>query len=88
VDARTDLIEQAANMSVAEVKQAVQDLSKAKAEPDAPRQKEWEPIKLFRSIGTKAKKINFDSIPASKKKELTKAIQRVQELVEEINNIS
>jgi ParB-like chromosome segregation protein Spo0J len=87
-DTRAGLIEQATNMSVAEVKQAVRDLTKANAEPNSPSKAEWEPIKLFRTIGTKAKKINFDSIPATKKRELTKAIQRVQELVEEIKNIS
>jgi hypothetical protein len=44
------------------------DLTKANAEPNSPSKAEWEPIKLFRTIGTKAKKINFDSIPATKKK--------------------
>jgi hypothetical protein len=76
-----DLIEQAARICPwRRSSKRYEDLTKANAEPNSPSKAEWEPIKLFRTIGTKAKKINFDSIPATKKRELTKAIQRVQEL--------
>ena len=85
---RADLIEQAMEMSVADIKQAVREVAKAETQTRSSQKKEWEPLKIFRAVSTKAKKINFDSIPATKKKELTKAIQRVQELVEEIDSIS
>jgi ParB family chromosome partitioning protein len=85
---RADLIEQAMQMSVAEIKQAVREVAKAETQMRSTQKNEWEPLKIFRAVSTKAKKINFDSIPATKKKELAKAIQRVQELVEEIDNIS
>lgn len=85
---RADLIEQAMQMTVADIKQAVREVAKAETQTRSTQKKEWEPLKIFRAVSTKAKKINFDSIPATKKKELTKAIQRVQELVEEIDSIS
>jgi ParB family chromosome partitioning protein len=85
---RADLIEQAMEMSVADIKQAVREVAKAETQTRSAQKKEWEPLKIFRAVSTKAKKINFDSIPATKKKELTKAIQRVQELVEEIDSNS
>ena len=85
---RAHLIEQAMQMSVADIKQAVREVAKAETQTRSAQKKEWEPLKIFRAVSTKAKKINFDSIPTTKKKELTKAIQRVQELVEEIDNIS
>ncbi|WP_204138785.1 ParB/RepB/Spo0J family partition protein [Halomicronema sp. CCY15110] len=85
---RADLIEQAMEMSVADIKQAVREVAKAETQTRSAQKKEWEPLKIFRAVSTKAKKINFDSIPATKKKELTKAIQRVQELVEEIESAS
>jgi len=85
---REGLIEQAMEMSVADIKEAVREVAKAEPQTRSAQKKEWEPLKIFRAVSTKAKKINFDSIPATKKKELTKAIQRVQELVEEIDRIS
>jgi len=85
---RAALLEQAMQLSVADLKQAVREVTKAETQPHADQKKEWEPLQIFRAVSTKAKKINFDSIPATKKKELTKAIQRVQELVEEIDRIS
>lgn len=85
---RAALIEKAMQMSVAEVKQAVREATKAEMQPRPAHQQEWEPLKVFRSIGNKAKKIDFDAIPTSKKKELTKAIQRVQELIEAIEKQS
>lgn len=85
---RAGLIEQATQMSVADIKQAVREMAEAEAQTRSTQKTEWEPLKIFRAVSTKAKKINFDSIPATKKKELTKAIQRVQELVEEIDSIS
>ncbi|MFE4108477.1 ParB/RepB/Spo0J family partition protein [Almyronema epifaneia] len=85
---RADLIEQAMEMSVADIKQAVREVAKAETQTRSAQKKEWEPLKIFRAVSTKAKKINFDSVSATKKKELTKAIQRVQELVEEIDSIS
>jgi len=85
---RADLIEQAMQMSVADIKQAVREVAKAETQSRSAPKKEWEPLKIFRAVSTKAKKIDFDSIPATKKKELTKAIQRVQELVEEIDSTS
>lgn len=89
--ARANLIEHGQQMSVAEVKQAVKDTATADKTTDktsrSPRSQEWEPLKIFRSVGTKAKKINFDSIPTTKKKELTKAIQKVQELIEELEGV-
>jgi ParB family chromosome partitioning protein len=85
---RADLIEQAMQMSVAEIKHAVREVAKAETQTRSTQKNEWEPLKIFRAVSTKAKKINFDSIPATKKKELAKALQRVQELVEEIDNIS
>jgi ParB family transcriptional regulator, chromosome partitioning protein len=85
---REDLIEQAMQMSVAEIKQAVREVAKAESRTRSTQKTEWEPLKIFRAVSTKAKKINFDSIPATKKKELAKALHRVQELVEEIDNIS
>lgn len=81
---RADLIEQATQMSVAEIKQSVRELAKANTQSRTTRKPEWEPLKVFRAVSTKAKKIDFDAIPATKKKELTQAIQRVQELIEEI----
>jgi ParB-like chromosome segregation protein Spo0J len=85
---RAALIENAMQMSVAEVKQAVREAAKAKAQSRPARQPEWEPLKVFQSVGSKAKKIDFDAIPARKKKELTKAIQRVQELIEALEKKS
>ena len=86
--ARTALIEDARQMSVAEVKQAVRDVARTDEPSRSARKKEWEPLKVFRSVSTRAKKIDFDSISAAKKKELTKAIQKVQELIEEIEQAS
>lgn len=85
---RSKLIENAMQMSVAEVKQAVKKNTSADESARSGRPKEWESLKIFRSVGNKVRKINFDSISITKKKELTKAIQRVQELVEEIENVS
>ena len=85
---RSKLIENAMQMSVAEVKQAVKKNTSADSSARSGRPKEWESLKIFRSVGNKVRKINFDSISITKKKELTKAIQRVQELVEEIERVS
>lgn len=86
--AKAKLIKNAKQMSVAEVKQAVKAVDVTDQTPHSTRLKEWEPLKIFRSVGTRAKKINFDSIPTTKKKELTKAIQKVQELIEELEGSS
>jgi ParB-like chromosome segregation protein Spo0J len=85
---RAELIEKAMQMSVAEVKQAVREAAKTETQSRPARQQEWEPLKVFRSISSKAKNIDFDAVPANKKKELTKAIQRVQELIEAIEKKS
>lgn len=86
VATRAGLIEQAMQMSVAEIKQAVREVAKAETQTRSTQKKEWEPLKIFRAIGTKARKIDFDSMPTTKKEELAKAIHRVQELIEEMES--
>lgn len=86
--ARKRLIENAAQMSVAEVKQAVKSLSRTDQRTQSTPAKESELLKVFRSVGTRAKKINFDAVSAKKKKELADAIQKVHVLIEEMENVS
>lgn len=86
--ARDKLIKNAQQMSVVAVKQAVKAMDTAGQTPHATHQEEWEPLKIFRLAGARAKKINFDTISIAKKKELTKAIQKVQELIEELEGAS
>ncbi|MEL7316051.1 MAG: hypothetical protein AAFN08_14075 [Cyanobacteria bacterium J06559_3] len=86
--ARAELIESARQMSVAEVKQAVREVARTDEPSRSARKQEWEPLKVFRAVSARAKKIDFDSISAAKKRDLTRAIQNVQELIEEIENAS
>lgn len=88
VAARADLIGNALDMSVAEVKQAVKEMPTADKPARTPQKQEWEPLQMFRSVGSRARKINFDAISMTKKLELTQAIQKVQDLIEEIETAS
>jgi len=78
---REQLIQDAMQMSVAEIKQTVKDV---KRNNPGDRRQEWQPIKVLRNMSAKAKKIDFSIIPEDKKAELNEAIQRVQQLVNQL----
>jgi len=73
---------------VAKITQAVCGLAKTEKPFRLPHKQEWEPLEAFRSVSTKVRKVDFDPVPANKKQELTRAIQRVQELIVEIKGVS
>lgn len=81
---RQQLIQEAMQMSVAEIKQSVKE---AKQKTSNDRTQDWQPIKVLRNMSTKARKIDFSTVPESKKVELDKAIQKVQELVNQIGQL-
>ncbi|NJL49371.1 MAG: ParB N-terminal domain-containing protein [Leptolyngbyaceae cyanobacterium SM2_5_2] len=85
--ARAELIENAMEMPVAEVKQSVKEIA-AHSSLRSSREPEWEPLKAFRAVSTRVGKIDFTAIPSAKKTALAQAIEKVQQLVEEIEALS
>ena len=80
-ETRSQLIDQAMTTSVASIKQAVKEARATKTSlvPD-----EWTPLTTFRSLSTKAKKIDFQALPKTKKEQLVKAISKVEKIFEDI----
>ena len=81
---REELIDKAMNMSVAGVKQAVKEANKVASPPLT--DQAWEPLQTFRSVTTRATKIDFSTVPLTKRSRLAKALERVERILEEIES--
>lgn len=87
---RHTLLEEAVNkeMTVAEVKEVVKGISASTQSPSQDKQEKPTPIltwkKPYQALGKRLRKIDFDQVPDAKRDELLEALERVQQLSDEI----
>ena len=81
---RSQLLAQALQLSVADIKRAV----RSALQPAPANTQHSDLFQLVRSLSSKAKKIDFDSLPPQQQQALSLAIQHLQSIIEQIHHQS